>query len=192
MAKVRLIQKTVSRRSANGLASKKKISTWYLDFGQGVLRSTGITDRKVAEQLREREEAKMVLSSNGLPDPSDYRRSLTEYIKDYEAKLIAPGRDNDYVKQTVAMIRKVVKACSWRTAVSIKASDVNSFAVKLHEKYASRTVHSHLTAIKGFTKWLKEQGKLAADPLAGVKSRHRDARQVGGCCCPMSGGGCAR
>jgi integrase len=170
VAKVRLIQKTVSRRNAkNGLVERQKTSTWYLDYGHGDVRSTGITDRKVAEQLRAREEAKMVLSSHGLPDPSDYKRRLTDHIKDYEAKLIAPGRDNDYVKQTVAMIRKIAKACSWRTAVSIKAADVNDFAVELREKCASRTVHSHLTAIKGFTKWLTEQGKLAADPLAGVK-----------------------
>jgi integrase len=168
--KVRLIQKTVGRTTANGKKIQQKTSTWYLDYGHGNLRSTGITDWAVAEQLRAREEAKLILSSHGLPDPSDFKRSLADHIKDYEAKLIAPGRDNDYVKQTLAHIRKIVKACGWRTAVSIKASDVNDFAVGLHEKdYSSRTVHSHLTSIKGFTRWLVAEGKLPADPLAGVR-----------------------
>ena len=62
MAKVRLIQKTVSRHNPDGSTFRQKSNTWYLDFGGGVLRSTGITDRKIAEQLRAREEARLVLS----------------------------------------------------------------------------------------------------------------------------------
>jgi integrase len=177
MAKVRLIQKTVGPTG-----KRRKTNTWYLDYGHGDVRSTGITDYKVAEQLRQRKEAELVLSSHGLPNPDDHRKPLTDHLKDYEAKLVAPGRNDDYIKQTVAMIRKIIKACKWRTAVSIKAADANAYAVALHEKHAARTVHSHLTAIKGFTKWLMQQGKLSADPLAGVKKpsprRETDRRML--------------
>ena len=34
---------------------------------------------------------------------------------------------------------------------------------------SARTVQAHLTAIKGFTKWLAEHGKLPNDPLASIK-----------------------
>ena len=80
------------------------------------------------------------------------------------------------------MIRKIIKACSWRTVASIKAANVNDYAVALREKHAARTVHSHLTAIKGFTRYLVQQGKLPADPLAGVKKpsprRETDRRML--------------
>ena len=183
MAKVRLIQKTVSRRNAeDGSVERQKTSTWYLDYGHGDLRSTGITDRKIAEQLRAKREAELVLSSHGLPNPADHRRRLAEYVQEYEAKLAAPGRNEDYVRQTITMIRKIIKACSWRTVASIKAANVNDYAVALREKHAARTVHSHLTAIKGFTRYLVQQGKLPADPLAGVKKpsprREMDRRML--------------
>jgi len=173
LAKVRLIQKTVRG---------KKTATWYLDYGHGDVRSTGITDKKIAEQLRARREAELVLSSHGLPNPADHRRRLADYVKEYEAKLAAPGRNSDYVRQTIMMIRKIIKAYSWRTAANIRAADVNNYAVNLRETHATRTVHSHLTAIKGFTKWLTQQGKLPADPLASVKKpsprRETDRRML--------------
>jgi hypothetical protein len=122
LAKVRLIQKTVRG---------KKTATWYLDYGHGDVRSTGITDKKIAEQLRARREAELVLSSHGLPNPADHRRRLADYVKEYEAKLAAPGRNSDYVRQTITMIRKIIKTCSWRTATNIRAADVNNYAVTL-------------------------------------------------------------
>jgi integrase len=166
---------TLLRKKVRGKWSK----TFYLNYGNRNIRSTGISDPELAEQLRAREEAKLVLSEHGMPVPGDNKRTLESHIKEYEAKLIAPGRNEEYVAQTCGMIRKIAKHAKWRSAMSIKAADVNDYAVGLREKFTSRTAHSHLTAINGFTKWLTEQGRLPADPLRGVKkpSPARESRR---------------
>ena len=97
MAKVRLIQKSVGRRKADGSTYTQKSKTWYLDYGHGDLRSTGITDKKVAEQLRAKREAELILASHGLPIPGDHKRLLTDLLKDYEAKLSIDNCDK-YVR----------------------------------------------------------------------------------------------
>lgn len=183
MPRVTLLRKKVRGKWSN---------TFYLNYGNRDIRSTGISDPELAEQLRAREEAKLVLSSHGMPVPGDHKRTLESHIKEYEAKLTAPGRNVEYVEQTIKMIRKIAKACKWRTAMSINAVGANAYAVGLREKHTSRTVHSHLTAVKGFTRYLVEQGRLPADPLAGVRKPSPSANLGGGCCCRMSGGNCVR
>ena len=50
------------------------------------------------------------------------------------------------------------------------ADGVNHYAGGLKNKGRSaRTIQAHLTAIKGFTKWLTVNQKLPRDPLASVK-----------------------
>ena len=117
-------------------------------------------------------------SSHGLPAPGDHKRLLTDLLKDYEAKLSIDTCDR-YVRGTVPMIRKIIKACRWRTALSIKEADMNRYAVKLREEYTARTVASHIVSIKCFTRWLVRCGKLSADPLAGVRrpSPRREMRR---------------
>ena len=178
MAKVRLIQKTVGRRNPDGSTYTQKSKTWYLDYGGGDLRSTGITDKKIAEQLRAKREAELILASHGLPIPGDHKRLLLDLLGDYEAKLSLNGSER-HVRDTVSIIRKVIKSCRWRTGLSIKEADINHYAVKLHEGRTGRTVQSHLIAVKGFTKWLTRCGKLPVDPLAGVKlpSPRREMRR---------------
>lgn len=166
---------TLIRKKVRGRWTK----TFYLNYGNRDIRSTGITDPMLAEELRAREEAKLVLSENGIPAPGDNRRKLEFHIKEYEAKLTAPGRNPEYVAQTCEMIRKIAEASKWRSAMSIKASDVNTFIVGLREKFTARTCHSYMTAVKGFTRWLHEQHSLPVDPLSGVKkpSPTREARR---------------
>ena len=179
MAKVRLIQKTVGRRNADGSTSRQKTSTWYLDYGGGDLRSTGITDKKIAEQLRANGKRHgWCCRRMGCPSPATISGCSLDLLKDYEAKLSIDNCDR-YVSGTVTIIRKIIKACRWRTALSIKEADTNHYAVKLREKCTARTTHSHLASIKGFTRWLVQQGKLPADPLANVKkpSPRREMRR---------------
>jgi site-specific recombinase XerC len=43
------------------------------------------------------------------------------------------------------------------------------FSVLLDDGRSARTIQSHLSAAKGFTRWLVSSGKLPRDPLASVK-----------------------
>ena len=179
--KVRLIQKTVTR-CHDGVKRREKTSTWYLDFGHGDVRSTGIADRRVAEQLRAREEAKLVLSLHGLPDPVNHRKLLTDHLKDYEAKMTAEGSTDRHVATSMSMIRKIIKAGSWRTVANINEIDVNRYVVVLKEKATANTVHNHLMALSGFVRWLVEHGKLSTNPLTRMKKpspiRETDRRML--------------
>jgi integrase len=69
----------------------------------------------------------------------------------------------------LTFIRGIAEAVGFVVAGDIGADGINAHASVLLETRSARTVQAHLTAIKGFTRWLAMNGKLPADPLASVQ-----------------------
>ncbi len=153
-------------------------------------RLCGGPDRDAAEALGRAEDTEEMERRRGLVDPrqerlvQESRRPLDGPLTDYEAKLRAANCDPKHVATTLAYIRTIAEAAGFSTAGDISADGVNAYAADLGKKRSVRTVQAHLTAIKGFSKWLSEHGKLAHDPLASVKrpdpksARKRERRML--------------
>ena len=149
---------------------------WFDWEGKRHRKGTRSPDKDAAQQLANRLETAAMQRREGLIDvdqerfAQESRRPLSEHLADYEAKLRTAGRDERYVADTLAMVRAVLRDCSLTKAGAITADAVNRFAAGLKERgLSARRVHAHLTAVKGFTRWLTMQGKLAADPLVSIK-----------------------
>jgi integrase len=98
------------------------------------------------------------------------KRTIESHVADYKAKMKAAKRTEGHISKTLYSIRQIAAFCNFRTAADINADGVNRYAADRRDKGdSSRTVQSHLTAIKGFTKWLTETEKLQRDPLLSVK-----------------------
>ena len=158
---------------------RKAKGTYLFSFtdhrGLRKTRSARTTDLEAARRIAAKCEADAALRRDGVVDPrmdklaQQSRRSIEDHLGDYEAKLRAAGRNEQYIVDTLAMIRAVIGAAGFTAAIDISADGVNHYATNLKEGKSARRVHAYLTAVKGFTRWLTAAGKLSVDPLAGVK-----------------------
>src|SRR5262249_45345818 len=80
-----------------------------------------------------------------------------------------------HVRHVVANIRRIAQACEFQSLHQINGLAIKAWLAS--ERAASRqsmqTSTHYLGAMKALTRWLVRQGRLPADPLAGVKQRPR-------------------
>ena len=149
------------------------------------------SDKAAAERIAARLEADVALRRDGVIDPTldaiskESQRSIGSHLADYEAKFRAANRTDEHVNRTVGFVRKISEYAGFVVAADISADAVNRYAGKLRDDGRSaRTIQAHLTAIKGFSKWLTEHQKLPRDPLASVRKpnpkadRRRERRML--------------
>ena len=165
---------------------KRAKGRWYASWvdhnGKRHTKSTRTTDKATAERIANKNEADAALRREGVIDPTldtasrEARRSIDSHLSDYEHKMRASNRTDDHVRRTVGTIRKIANWAEFITASNITADGVNRYAAKMNDDGLSpRTIQAHLTAIKGFTKWLADHHKLPRDPLVSVKKPNPEA-----------------
>ena len=110
---------------------------------------------------------------------------MESHLADYEAKLRTAGRDDKHVGSTLQYIRSICASAGFEVLSDVAADPVSKFAGGLRDKgRGNRTIAAYLTAIKGFTKWLANGGKLVRDPLTAIRKpdpksdRRRERRML--------------
>ena len=174
---------------------KKAKGHWYASWtdynGKRATKCTFTTDKATAERIARKHEADAALRREGVIDPTldaigkESQRSIESHLTDYESKLRAAHRTEKHIETTAGFIRKIAEHAGFKTASDITADGVNRYAGKLRDDGRSaRTIQSHLTAIKSFSKWLADHHKLPRNPLASVKKpnpkadRRRERRML--------------
>jgi len=111
----------------------------------------------------------------GRSRPPRSQRSIESHLGDYEAKLRAANRTKKHIRYTRRFVAWICDFAGFRVAADISADGVHRYAERLRRRgRSSRTIQSHLNAIKWFTKWLAEHHKLPRDPLASVRTPNPD------------------
>ncbi len=137
--------------------------------------ATGIADKDGAKQYMAELVRKSKLRKVGLHDKraetlsAEAQRPLQEHLDAFELKMRTAGRSAKHIERTVNFCRQMAEAASFKTADDVTADAVHKVAGGLSEKWGARSVAARLQAIKSLTRWLWREGKLASDPLAGVK-----------------------
>ena len=174
---------------------KKAKGPWYASWtdhtGKRQTRCTLTTDKATADRIARKLEADSALRRDGVIDPAldaigkESHRPIEGHLADYESKLRAANRTDKHVQSTTQFIRWIVDHAGFKTAADISADGVNRYAGKLRDEgRAARTIASHLSAIKAFSRWMAEHHKLPRDPLASVKKpnpesdRRRERRML--------------
>jgi integrase len=158
---------------------------WFDHENKRRRKGTRIADKDAAQQLANKLETAAMQRTEGLLDATqerfavEGRRPLGEHLADYEAKMKAAGRDQKHIATTIGYIRTTAETAGFATIAAITADGVNVYAGALRERWSARTVQAHLTAVKAFTRWLAQEGKPPADPLASVRRPNpkRDRRR---------------
>ena len=166
-------------------------TSWFDHKGKRHTKCTKTTDKATAERIARKHEAEAALRRDGVIDPAldaigkESQRTIESHLVDYESKMRAANRTGEHVRRTIGFVRKISEWAEFYIASDISADAVNSYAGKLKDDgRSSRTIQAHLTAIKGFTKWLSENHKLPRDPLSSVKKpnpkadRRRERRML--------------
>jgi integrase len=163
---------------------------YFDENGKRRKESARCADLDTARQIAARRETAVLLRKKGIVDVRQERLAaegglpIAKHLADFEAKMQAEGRTRLHVASTLSYIRAVCEAAGFGAVSDIGADGVNRYAQTLRGKRSARTVQSHLTAMKSFSKWLTIHGKLPADPLASVRkpnpkaARRRERRML--------------
>ena len=150
-------------------------ATWKDHTGKRRTKCTKTTDKATAERIARKFETEAALRREGVIDPAldaiskESQRTIESHLADYESKLRAKGGTGKHIYHTARVIRCISEFAGFAIATDISGDSVNRYVDKMRDDGRSaRTIQSHLTAIKGFTKWLAEGHKLQRDPLSGV------------------------
>ena len=156
--------------------------SWFDHNGKRRTKCTRTTDKATAERIARKHEADVALRRDGVIDPildaisRESKRTIESHLADYESKMRVGNRTENHVNRTIGFVRTISAWAGFAIASDINADAVNRYAGKLKDEGRSaRTIQSHLTGIKGFTKWLAENHKLPRDPLTSVKKPNPQA-----------------
>jgi site-specific recombinase XerC len=121
-------------------------------------------------------------------DPTDVHavKRLSEHLADYRRYLTAKGNTPGHVDLTDARIRAALAACKFVRAADVQPSAVLGFLAELRRPAPGpgksiATANYYLVALRGFTRWLWKDRRIAADPLAGMSklaNANTDVRRV--------------
>ena len=159
---------------------RKGRKSWIIQFfdfdGRRVERSSRTTDKRKAQRLADHYQSEAMLRREGVVDPAaedaarTARQAIAEWVERFESKLRAEKRTEGHICDTLNAIRNFIEKQGAKTVGDIQPVRVNAYAESLFKLGRSaRTVHAHLTALKSFTRWMTDQGKLGIDPLRSVK-----------------------
>ncbi len=158
-------------------------ASWFDHDGNRKTKCTRTTDKAAAERIAKKFEADAALRRDGVIDPTidaiaqQSKRTVESHLADYEAKLRAAKNTPQHVSETLGKIRAICARSGFVIAADLNADGVNRFITDWLETNSARSAEAHITAIKGFAKWLSTHDKLPRNPLASVKSPNPKANR---------------
>jgi len=165
-------------------------ASWFDHDGKRRTKCTRTTDKTAAERIANKFEAEAALRRDGVIDPTldaisqQSKRTVESHLVDYEAKLRAAKNTPQHVTETLSKIRAICAHAGFSIAADLNADGVNRFITDWLETNSSRSAEAHITAIKGFAKWLATHDKLPRNPLASIRApnpkadRRRERRML--------------
>jgi integrase len=122
--------------------------------------------RKMLRALIERKQ----MEREGMIAPEAMRSAasapLAALVAEYEADLKGRGLAPSHVKETVARIRRMIKAAKWSRLGDIAPAPYIAWRARFVG--SAKTKKEYQTSIKAFLNWLVRFGRLAVNPLAKV------------------------
>ena len=139
-------------------------------------KSSRTTDKRMAQQLAAKLDGDSMLRREGIVDVAaetiaeQARSPITNNLAKFETKMRAEGCSEKHVLDTKRIIERILKEQSLSTLGQINSQTINQFSEKLKAQgHSTRSIAAYLSAMKSFTRWMHREGKLATDPLIGVR-----------------------
>ena len=137
---------------------------------------TKTTDKTTAQRILADKLAEVALRREGIIDPrqesliTEAGKPIESHLTYFEAMMKARRRSERHIKSTLFLIREVCTVAAFEKPNDITADGLNRIAADIKAKGQSpRTAQARVVAMKAFTRWLADHGKLSHDPLRSVK-----------------------
>jgi len=147
--------------------------------------STRQGDKAVADQVAARLEAQArqhkqeaddlaELRRRGLSDPVTERLAehgkvtLTSHLDAFEAVLTGKGNTADHIATTLSACRCILNACGFVYPGDLESVKVSRWVTRQRSTSAPRTINRKLGALKSFSRWLWETGRIHVDTMVQV------------------------
>jgi len=150
--------------------------TWYGADGKRKERCTKTTDKGTAALILADKLADVALRREGVIDArqeaviTEAGKPIETHLADFQAAMDARQASARHIKSTLFLIREVCKVGAFKTPSEISADTMNRIIGDMKaEGKSARTVQARVVAMKAFTRWLADHGKLSHDPLRSVK-----------------------
>ena len=176
------MSKTRNRGNGEGSIFKRQDGgpwyiTWYDHAGKRREQCTKTTDKTTAQRILAGKLTDVALRREGIIDPRQEslviqsNRAIDEHLAGFRAMMEARQRTEKHVRNTIAFCREICTDAGFETPNDIAADGLNKFLADMKAKgKAPRTLQGRVVAMKSFTKWLTDHGKLSHDPLRTVKA----------------------
>jgi integrase len=150
--------------------------SWYDAVGKRKSHCTKTTDKATAQRILAKTLADVALRRDGVIDARqesvviESAKPIETHLADFVGMMNARQRSDRHIKSTLFLIRQVCKAAGFDKVSDITADGLNRITADLKaEGKSTRTAQARVVAMKAFTRWLADHGKLSHDPLRSVK-----------------------
>lgn len=169
---------------------RKRGRTWFAIYtdasGRRIEVSTKTPSKSDAATILRKLESDAALERFGVVQPGELsrareRRNISEEVTKFIETKTAAGRSKQYVGQLERELKAVIDAEQWTTPGDICERGLMSYVGKLKAKGLShRKIQSVMITWRGFSRWLRRQRIIKADPLEFIEkpSPERDRRLV--------------
>lgn len=151
-----------------------------LQTGKPAYESLGTSDLAVAwmrlrELLQERKQRELGLIDERTRQAS---RPIAEHVEDWLAAVSAGGATAKHVETMRSRVLRLVEAARWKRVTEIRRSSCQLALAALQAEATPRagedgrsaqTRNHYLSHARQFARWLKQEGRLADDPLDGMR-----------------------
>lgn len=181
---------TVFKRGGKG----RWIAAWFNhDKSHRHTRSTGTTDKRLAERLASQWEGKEIERREGLTDARaealsvQQSRPLSEHLADFLLFLSGKGTGDQSVQTAETRLRRIIRESKAEKIADLTPSRVLSAIQHLRTPgvvtksgLSNKTASEHVRAIKGFSRWLVRDKRSAIDDLVTLAgfNEETDRRRV--------------
>jgi len=147
----------------------KKWYGQYRDHNGDLCRVPLCTDKDASRAMLSERVTKAAKRQAGQVDPFEEHNklALSEHLAAYRRHLENKGNCEEYIAQVVHLIELILDASGIRRLPDLNEDAVERYLHNLKETGRSNaTFNYHLTAIKGFCRWLVKTKRMAHSPLA--------------------------
>ena len=154
---------------------------WYIEYVDGSgrrVRVPGFADRKATEHHAAQLEREAERVRCGMLVASELQhaaRPLTDHLADYLKAVAARPSSPKHVEVTRARVKAVIDGLGWGRAAEATAGALQTWlGERRRPKPAGvgmsiQTANHYVRALKGFYRWLQDQGRIGHNPLAVLK-----------------------
>lgn len=128
------------------------------------------TDKRIAENKLQAIVDELQQEAAGIIAPRPLReaaqRMMTGHLGEFIADLNALQRDSMYVYNARKHVAKLIAQCGWTLPKDVTSDSF--LAWRARQNKAAKTLNGYLDFANALLHWMQRQGRLVANPLAGV------------------------